>query len=273
MVEQAHQERLEKAGFNHAGETFSGGGPGDVPPGGGPCGDPDCQCCPWWGRLAGLLLGAACRSVGLAAALAGQAVTAGEAAGRLREERDALAGDNEWLPAANRDLNAERNDTRTRTAPGRDRTSSGRRGRRPGCSPTITRRPSGIDRRETVDAARCRKGHRLSGRVSGSYTRVVKVTRILRENVEYAINRRRCHVCRKVVSARPPGVGKYARRSANHPATLTALHACGLSYGKAAGFSGDALKYTPYRAPRPTGTRCPTAGGWLRGATASPGTS
>ena len=205
--------------------------------------------------MAGLLLDVAYRSLNLSVILAGQAATTGQAAGMLREERDTLAGDNERLSGdnerlsrANRDLNAEKNNIRTTTVPGKDRTSSGRRGRQPGCNPTRNRRPSRIDRKETADVTACPKGHHLSGRVSGSYTRVVKVMYVHTENVEYTINRRWCPVCKKLISARPPGVSKNARRSANHPAILTFLHTSGLSHGKAAEFSGDALKFPVSRA-------------------------
>ena len=253
MAGQANRLQLAEVEFNHAGEIFFGGGSQDVRVGGAPCGNPDCSCCQWWVGTAGLLLDVVYRSLNLSSILAGQAAATGEAAGRLREERDTLAGDNERLSRANRDLNAEKNNIkRTGTVPGKDRTSSGRKGRRPGCSPTINRRPSRIDRKETADVTACPKGHRLSGRVSCSYTRVVKVTRVLIENVEYTINRRWCPVCKKLISARPPGVSRHARRSANHPAILTFLHAAGLSHGKAAEFSCDALKfpvsrYTSYR--------------------------
>ena len=110
--------------------------------------------------------------------LAGEKASLGEGTKLLREERAALAGDNERLSRANKKLNAEKNNIKVpKTVPGTDRTSSGPPGRRPGCKPTINRRPSEIDREETVDVTVCPDGHRLS-EVSDSYTMVVRITHV-----------------------------------------------------------------------------------------------
>ena len=230
----------------------------------GSCTDPECDCCRRLAdiaecslgiaerslglaeRLAGIAegsLGAAERLAGIASELAGERASLEEGTRRLQEERAALAGDNERLSRANKKLNAENNGIkRTKTVPGTDRTSSGRPGRRPGCKPTINRRPSEIDREETVDVTTCPDGHPLSEKVSDSYTKVVRFTHVRHENVLFTVNRRWCPTCKGLVSARPPGIRKYARRSSNHQATLVSLHTNGLSHGKAAEFSGDALK-------------------------------
>ena len=197
-------------------------------------------------RLAGIAedsLGAAEQLAGIASELAGERASLEEDARLLQKERAALAGDNERLSRANKKLNAEKNNIKTsKTVPGKDRTSSGRPGRRPGCKPTINRRPTEIDREETVDVTTCPEGHPLSEKVSDRYTRVVRITHVWRENVMFTVLRRRCPTCDKIISAQPPGIRKYARRSANHQATLVSLHMNGLSHGKAAEFSGDALK-------------------------------
>ena len=216
----------------------------------GPCTDPKCNHCR---RLAGITevsLGIAERSLGLAeqlagiaSALAGEKASLEEGTRRLQEERAVLAGDNEWLSRANKKLNAENNGIKIpKTVPGRDRTSSGRPGRQPGCKPTINRRPTEIDREETVDVKVCPDGHPLSGKGVDRYTKVVGITHVLHENVEFTILRRWCPTCKEIVSAQPPGINKYARRSASHQAALVSLHMNGLSHGKAAEFSGDALK-------------------------------
>ncbi len=150
------------------------------------------------------------------------------------------------------DLNAEKNSIRTGTVPGTDRTSSGTPGRRARCKPSINHRPTRIDREETIDVTVCPDGHRLSGKVVDSYTKVTRVTIVLNENVEYTINRRWRPVCKKIISTQLPGIRKHARRSANHQATLVSLHMNGPSHGKAAEFSGDALKCT---VPRSTSYR------------------
>ena len=80
-----------------------------------------------------------------------------------------------------------------------------------------------IGREETVDVTVCPDGHILSEKVPDSCTTVVKVMRILTENVLYAINRRWCRICKKLFSARPPGVAKHARRSTNHQSAMVAL--------------------------------------------------
>ena len=60
-------------------------------------------------------------------------------------------------------------------------------GRPPGQKPTINRRPEHIDREETVDIRTCPKGHALSENVTDSYDRVVKVKRVIVENVKYRV--------------------------------------------------------------------------------------
>ena len=211
--------------------------------------------------IAGDSLGAAEQLAGIASALAGERASLEEDTRLLQKERAALAVDNERLSRANKKLNAEKNNIKIpKTVSGKDRTSSGRPGRRPGCKPTINRRPTRIDREETIDVTVCPDGHPLSEKVSDSYTTVVEVMRILIENVLFTINRRWCRICKKLFSARPPGVAKYARRSANHQSAMVALHMNGLSHGKVAEFSDDVFKCpvsrsTPHRDKMSAGGR------------------
>ena len=234
----------------------------------GPSTDPECDRCRQLADIAEDSLGIAERSLGLAeqmagiaSALAGERASLEEDTRLLQKERAALAVDNERLSRANKKLNAEKNNIKIpKTVSGKDRTSSGRPGRRPGCKPTINRRPTRIDREEAIDVTVCPKGHSLSEKVSDSYTTVVKVMRILIENVLFIINRRWCRICKKLFSARPPGVAKYARRSTNHRFAMVALHMNGLSHGMVAAFSGDVLKCpvsrsTPHRDKMSAGGR------------------
>ena len=88
----------------------------------------------------------------------------------MRELRDAeakptkdnnlLTKDNKRPAKANKRLNAKKNGIRT--APDKDRTCTGKAGRPRGAEPTRTAGPKRIDRRETVDVPRCKKGRHLS---------------------------------------------------------------------------------------------------------------
>lgn len=139
-----------------------------------------------------------------------------------------------------RRLNAEANGIRTVTVS--DMTSSGRRGRPKGQKATINRRTENIDREETVDCKECPHcGGELSG-ITDEYDRVVKEMKIICENVKYRIKRRYCRTCKKQVSSKVPNAMPYARTSSNHTALLTHLNINGLSHGKAADTSHDALK-------------------------------
>ncbi len=94
-------------------------------------------------------------------------------------------------------------------------------------------------------------GHRLFGRVVDSYTRVARVTFVLNENIEYAVNRRWYPICKK--SSPPSRPGSARRTPLGQPsAALTSLYMSGLSHGKDTEFRGDAFKcpvsrYTSYR--------------------------
>ena len=63
------------------------------------------------------------------------------------------------------------------------------------------------------------------------------------ETVEYEINRRYCGSCKKQVSANVPDAAPHARTSANYDALLAHFSVNGLSHGKIANTSYDALKY------------------------------
>ncbi len=116
------------------------------------------------------------------------------------------------------------------------------------------------------------KGNHLSRRVIDRYTKAARVTIVLNENIEYTVNRRWCLICKKITTAQPPGISKYARRSANHQATLVSLHMSGLSHVKAAEFSSDARKCPVSRS---TSHRDKMTFRWklTTSTTASPGTS
>ena len=134
-----------------------------------------------------------------------------------------------------------------KTVPDKDRVCTGRVGRPPGQKPTINTRPEHIDREETVDIRTCPKGHALSENVTDSYDRVVKVKRVIVENVKYRIYRRWYRECKRQFCAKPPNVASYARVSANHSAIATSLNMNGLSHGKVTKFCGDALGWTESR--------------------------
>ena len=209
------------------------------------CMDADCSCCEQWQEIAGRSLSVAERLARIASALAGKNAYSEGIIHTLQAAEAALAGDNQWLARANKDLNAENN--KIKTVPDKDRVSTGVVGRPPGQKPTINRRPEHIDREETVDIQTCPKGHALSENVTDSYDRVVKVKRVIVENVKYTICRRWCRECKKQYAAKPPNVAPYARVSANHSAIATSLNLNGLSHGKVAKFCGDALGGTESR--------------------------
>ena len=198
-----------------------------------------CKCCKWWNEVAGGSLRAAWSLAGVAAGLADQNDSGEDTIRTLQAAEAALADDNRRLVGANRELNAKKN--KIKAVPATDRTSTGMVGRPRGTSPTINRRPQNIDRREVADMAECPKGHPLS-EVTDTYTRVVRETRVITENVEHTVCRRWCRACNKQYTARVPGAARYARVSANCSAAATALNLNGLSHGKTAEFCGDALK-------------------------------
>ena len=200
--------------------------------------DAGCPCCGWWGGVAGGSLEVAGRLARTALHMA-----VGNAAGektilRLQAAEAALADDNRRLARANRSLNAGKN--KIRSVPATDRKGTGRPGRPRGTAPAINCRPQDIGRREVADMERCPEGHPLSG-ITETYTRVVRETRVMEQNVEHTVCRRWCRTCRKQYTARVPGAAKNARVSANCSAAATTLNMNGLSHGKTAGFCGDVL--------------------------------
>ena len=119
-----------------------------------------------------------------------------------------------------------------------------KRGRPSGQPANKTFRPTRVDRKETLDmdeCPECGKPDTLSG-IKGSYKRIVIHTKIELENVEYEVIRRKCSHCKKKVSRNIPGVLPYARHDIIYEALMTILNLLGISHGKCAKLSGDALK-------------------------------
>ena len=139
-----------------------------------------------------------------------------------------------------KELNARANGIQN--VPASEPKRAGRRGRPPGQPATINKRPQDIDRTETIDTDRCPDcgGHDLS-HVTNEYDRVVREQRVISENVRYVIKRRYCRDCKRQVRAGIRGVAPHARVSTNHSAAVVALNMSGLSHGKAARFSAEAL--------------------------------
>lgn len=182
---------------------------------------------------------------------------------KMRAENTALADDNKRYSKANRELNAKANGIKipkSRTQESKDKEhdcdkqgvkavsaldtpKSKRRGRPPGQPATINRRPEKIDRVETVDCTKCPKdaGHTLSEKPTSTFSRVVNILHVYVETVKFVRNRRYCRDCKQQVYADIPGVAPYARTSANHSAIAVALNMSGLSHGKIAKFSTEAL--------------------------------
>ena len=166
-------------------------------------------------------------------------VSAKDTIQKLQASESALKSDNEHLKKANKRLNAKNNNIRT--VPDKERTSTGKIGRPRGGKATKNVRPERIDRKETVDVTKCSKNHNLSDKVK-SYTKVVKVLHVWVEHVEYTINRRWCKKCDKYISAKPPGVPKHSRISANYSSLATWMQMNGLSHGKVIEFFTDVAK-------------------------------
>ena len=153
-----------------------------------------------------------------------------------------LQQDNKRYAELNSDLNVRAQGIRTVTVT--EKASSGRRGRPKGQKPSITKRPVNIDRAETVDCSVCPDcgDDNLSG-VTDQYDKVVERMKVTWETVQYDLKRRYCRNCQKQVSAKVPGVMPNARTSANYDAFLAHFNVNGLSHGKIAQTSYDALKY------------------------------
>ena len=153
-----------------------------------------------------------------------------------------LRHDNKRYAQINGDLNVRVQGIRTVTV--KEKVSSGKIGRPKGQKPNITKRPTDIDREEIVECSVCPDcgNDRLSG-VTDQYDRVVRRMKVTWENVLYRINRRYCGSCKKQVSAKAPDAMPHARTSANYDALLAHFNINGLSHGKIANTSGDALKY------------------------------
>ena len=242
MVRQTHREGLEGGGYNRTDGFFvgltGGGETAGCMKGGLPC--MECGTCIWWARLTA-------RLARVGAGLAGRNASGEDAIRELRDaevnltkDNERLAKDNERLAKTNKRLNAKKNGIRT--VPDKDRTSTGKVGRPRGTKPNRNTRPKRIDRKETVDVLRCKKGHRLSEKVTDEYTRYAEVMHVWWENVEYTVKRRWCKECHRQVTARIPGVAKYARVSANYAAAASAAHMGGNSHGMAADYCTDVLK-------------------------------
>ena len=152
-----------------------------------------------------------------------------------------LQQDNKRYAEINRDLNVRAEGIRT--VPVNEKVSSGKRGRPKGQKPSITMRPTDIDRKETVDCSVCPGcgSDRLSG-ITDQYTKVVEHMKVTWETVEHKINRRYCGNCKKQVSAKVPDAAPHARTSANYDALLAHFNVNGLSHGKIANTSCDVLK-------------------------------
>ena len=200
----------------------------------------ECGTCMWWAGLAARLARAG-------AGLAGQNASGEDAMRELQgaeakmaRDNKRLTKDNERLAKTNKRLNAKKNGIRT--VPDKNRTSTGNVGGPRGTRPNRNTRPKRIDRKETVDIAKCSEGRRLSEKVTARYTRYAEVMHVWWENVEYTVNRRWCKECHRQVTAKIPGVAKHARVSANYAAAASAAHMGGLSHGMAADYCTDVLK-------------------------------
>ena len=158
----------------------------------------------------------------------------------LQASVESLTEDNRRLSQANRRLNAANNNIRT--VPDKEKKRTGRVGRPPGQEATRNRCPTHIHRECIVDIHTCPKGHALSKKVTGTTKKVVKVMRVIVENVRYVKIRRYCRICNKQFCNEPPNVPRYSRVSANFSAIPTYLNMAGLSLGKVTNFCNDALE-------------------------------
>ena len=192
-----------------------------IAPKGMPCTGANCSCCEQWQEITSRALSLAERLAHLASISAGEnaakdeiiqllqaaeATLADESASKddtictLQANEATLVEDNKQLAKANKDLNAQNNGIHT--VPDEDRVSTGRVGRPSGQEATINKRPEQIDREEVVDIKECPKGHALSETITDQYDRVVKVRRIITENVKYTVYRR---CARSAKSSTPQG--------------------------------------------------------------------